>query len=424
MSVAPSDLMLYAGGECLDRHGVLVKRTSPREEAPEVFTRSGTGLYVARGGQLLSAAANVPRISYLDIEGDGEIDDPAWLLEGAGTNLCLQSENFGTTWVAGGTPTRSAAAHTASGVTLDLIGDDDAGGTEWYDQNITFTGDATKAVSVHMKEGAIPATTQVDMTDTTAVLVRLRATVSWSGGVPTVTMLVGTHTGTELLAGGVYRFLFAAPSVVAANTNQLRILPAILPGNIGNVYAGGFQAENAPVATSYIRTTTVAVTRGAEVAYLPFARPPQAMTIYARFAARGLLSVSGARLLHIGLTGASTDPRLYIGESSGFFRVGHDNGTAEVTSTLAAAPSFGQMVELRAVLNADGSVQIHQSIAAAAEVSASASSAPSGGLADAWAGERLYLAADPAGGNGGFASFVALKIASGVYSLADMREAV
>ena len=34
------------------------------------------------------------------------------------TNICLQSENFGTTWVAQGGATRTASAHTASGIVL------------------------------------------------------------------------------------------------------------------------------------------------------------------------------------------------------------------------------------------------------------------------------------------------------------------
>src|SRR5690349_13582031 len=101
-----------------------------------------------------SAAINTLRDSHYILNPATGLYERSTLSEIGSTNLCLQSENFGTTWAAIGTPTRTAAATTAIGVSLDLIGDDDAAGLEGYSQTITFTSDAVKAVSVFVKQGS------------------------------------------------------------------------------------------------------------------------------------------------------------------------------------------------------------------------------------------------------------------------------
>lgn len=383
--------------------------------------------------QLVSVASGQLRHRHYVLNPNTSLYERTTLIEGQRTNLVLRSENFGTTWTANGSPTRSAAAHTASGVTLDLIGDDDAGAAESYSQNITFTGDAVKAVSVHMRAGTSPSASgnMVRLRDNTAAADRLLATITWSGGVPSVVMSTGTHLGTVLLAGGVYRFLFQSTSVTAANTNTLYCYGATTNvTTTGNVYAGGVQAENAPVPSSYIPTTSATVTRSADVPYLPFTAPPQAMTAYVRMFEFGTSRYAAdagvaARVLHIGLTSATTDPRLALvaENSTGRYQVLHDNGTALASSAFSSgsAPSIGALVELRATLGADGAVRIHRSVNGAAEESATASSAPSGGLAAAWAGERLYLGTSPAAAAPGFNAFTHVRIERGSQSLATMR---
>ena len=193
-----------------------------------------------------------------------------YLSEGARTNLVLQSSDFTATWTAIGTPT-NAAGDAVGGVTTQVIGDDSAVALEGYGQNVTFTGDAVKTVSLFVKQGTSTSSV-IQLRDNTAGTNRLLAAVTWSGTVPVVTMTTGTDlTGTPVQLGtsGKYRLMFATTSVTAANTNALRILPATDAAlsvlSTGTLECGGVQAENATFTSTHIPTTTGTVTRNADV---------------------------------------------------------------------------------------------------------------------------------------------------------------
>lgn len=142
--------------------------------------------------------------------------------------------------------------------------------------------------------------------------------------------------------------------------------------------------------TSYMPTVAAVDTRTKDQLSFAFTARPQAMTFYVRFVEGGTVTMAAnTKVIHVGASGA-TNPFLAIETSGSFYRVRRTNGLGTaVTSTLAAAPSVGQLVELRAVLNADGSVQIGQSIAGAAETTGAASSALA--LDQAWSGQLLWV---------------------------------
>jgi hypothetical protein len=185
----------------------------------------------------------------------------------ASVNLCLQSENFGTTWAGVGSPTRVAASDRCGSVVLDTIGDDAAGTLEGYSQAITFTADAVKAVSIFAKAGTSTSTV-IRVRDSTAGVDRLNIVLAWSGAVPTATATTGTVLGTDALGNGVYRVRMATTSITAANVNTIFVYPAtdaaFAVGGTGTVLAGGVQCENATTCSSYIPTTTATVTRNAD----------------------------------------------------------------------------------------------------------------------------------------------------------------
>lgn len=230
------------------------------------FTRAGAGATRVNGLGLIEAVpANVPRFDF----------DPVTkaikglLVEDASTNVVVQSQNFGATWAAVGTPTRVAANVQLGALVLDLIGDDDAAGLEYYNQNLVFTGNAAKAVSLFVKAGT-SASSVVRLRDTTAGADRLLAAITWPGAAPLVTMTTGTLEGIDNYGGGIYRIrLVTTAGVLAANVNQLAVFPAALAalGNAetGNINVGGVQAENALFCSSYIPTVAAAVARNAEV---------------------------------------------------------------------------------------------------------------------------------------------------------------
>lgn len=372
---------------------------------------------------LTSAAINVLRDAHYVLNTVTGLYERTTLIEKASTNICIQAEDLGVTWSAVGTPSRSAAAHTASGVTLDLIGDNDGGALEGYSQTISpgFTGDAAKAVSFFIKQFTGGISTIIRLRDTSAGVDRLLGAVAWSGGVPSVTTSAGTYRGYEALADGTYRVLFSTASVTAANSNTLTIYPAstlaLAVAETGEVYVGGFQAEDSTYPTSYKKTTTSAAARSADLLSFPFTTVPQNMTVYVKFIERGQILQTDSRVLQIG-AGNNSVPRLVIREASGFYRVDHETAVAQVLSAQAAAPAMGNTVELRAVLGSDGSVICGQSINGAAETIAATSAGLT--LSSAWSDTLLWLG-QLNGASGGANAFLSVKVAKGTKTLTEMR---
>lgn len=189
--------------------------------------------------------------------------------EQASKNCVVQSEDHSATWVAVGTPTRTAAGIVLGSLKLDLIGDDDALALEGYTQAIAFTGDGVKGISVFVSKDT-SASSVVRLRDTTGAADRLLAAITWIGAVPSVAMTTGTLLGVFALGLGVYRIEMLSTAVTAANNNSLEGYPAtdaaLAVANVGRIYWGGWQAENIAKATSYIPTTVAAVTRNDETA--------------------------------------------------------------------------------------------------------------------------------------------------------------
>lgn len=106
---------------------------------------------------------------------------------------------------------------------------------------------------------------------------------------------------------------------------------------------------------------------------------PQAMTILLEFYERGTAfqdSEGGtAGVLWSICKYDGTGARLYVKRGTTGYQFGHHNGTSAVTSEVAAFPAFNQKVRLRLIFNADGSVQLGQSLDEGSESVASASSA-------------------------------------------------
>lgn len=181
---------------------------------------------------------------------------------GGSENLVLQSENFGVTWGVDGTPVRTAADITVGGITLDLLADDDGAGLEGYKQTVAFTGNGIKSESVHVRQ-ITSASSGFRIRDNSAGADRLLGALTWSGGLPVLTMSVGTDLGYVELGTGVFRLQMATTSVTAANTHEMGIFPASLVplagGGTGAGDFGGVQLENATTPSPYVKTTTATV---------------------------------------------------------------------------------------------------------------------------------------------------------------------
>lgn len=166
--------------------------------------------------------------------------------------------------------------------------------------------------------------------------------------------------------------------------------------------------------SSYIPTGAAVDTRTRDLLSRTFTARPQAMSIYVRFVEGGTL-VAGAWVVYIG----NTTTLLAIGSNSSFYAGNYNNGiTAAVSSTLAAAPSVGQGVELLLTLTSAGVITISQSINGGTVTSGAASAARV--LPVAWGAQTIWVNSFSTA-NVGFNAFRNIEIMAGVHTMQEMR---
>lgn len=376
------------------------------------FTRPSTAGYIDRLGVYRTAANGAARDAHF-INGLRYI-----LLEAQSTNLVLQSENFGVTWTLSGTPTRVAAFHTASGVSLDLIGDDDGAVLESFAQNITFTADAVKSIKAHVRAGGSSTSSVIRLRDTTAGADRLLATVTWNGTVPVVTMSTGTYVGFDVMADGVYCLNFSTTAVTAANTNTLHAFPAtnaaLVTTSTGTLIIGGIQAENLASPSSYIPTTTGTVTRSADVLNFPFLNTLVPGHVYCKFAEKG--NTNGAGVIRLwGISDNLHTPAFYITFNGSYgTRLTISGNTT--TSSLATIPNYNDQAEMHVAMDpTTGSHTMSMAVNGGALVTGNTTGAHPSWPPGAWGQSLVNL------GTGNVVAMASLRIGPATTTLAQSQ---
>jgi len=216
-------------------------------------TRSTIATYVDRYEIVRTALPDIPRE-----------EKEGWLIEGAGTNLALRSEEFDdAAWTKTGT-TISADSTSAPDltVTADTMTEDNSTGLHRVFQAISgLTIGIATTYSFYVKangrtkfRGVLTALGGADF-DLVA-----KIAVVFSGA---------TNGRITELANGWFRCSFTFVSTLTSHTWQILLLDAAgLDSYTGDGVSSGFfwgtQAEELPFASSYIATTTVSVTRAAD----------------------------------------------------------------------------------------------------------------------------------------------------------------
>src|SRR5689334_22188945 len=113
----PNQISFRLGAKMLLR-GAVCRRVLPAdrggEEMIETLTRADAttcATFADRDGILRTALANILRVEWVDLDGDGIRETPGVLIESSRTNSCLRSEALDdAAWTADGTTVTANAA--------------------------------------------------------------------------------------------------------------------------------------------------------------------------------------------------------------------------------------------------------------------------------------------------------------------------
>ena len=240
------------------------------------FTRASTGYAQTSGGVLQSFAS-----------GELRRTDKGVLIEGAGTNLCLQSQTFdNASWSkVSASVTANAVAAPDGTTTADLLIAAAASSQHRLDQTTTIAA-AAHTFSVFLKAGGYSfATLRVG---TSGVVINL---TDGTTNVPTAGWSVAVTT----LANGWYRVALSGTAslndTVRINVDNTESGASTFTGDgTSGIYLWGAQLEAAAFASSYIPTTTASATRSADVLTVPVSGIDYPISL---FAETDLVSLAG-----------------------------------------------------------------------------------------------------------------------------------
>jgi hypothetical protein len=388
----------------------------PGRTGAETFSRGSVAYQETEAGVLQQVANHVLRDSHYETDPIGGGLIRTALLEGQRVNLLTYSEQFdNAAWSkSNAVVSANAIAGPDNASTADLFREDTATGGHTIQQSYTKAASALDFVaSVFFKKATGSRNLWLNLTSGSNG-VTLGVDPS-TGNIVSAATAYGTGwtvKGSRVvsLGDGWFRAWVAGTSDTATIVS---FQPQLRSGSTfsyagddsSGVYLWGAQLEQAPFASSYVKTEGTTATRAAEAPYFDIGFGPQALTVWVDFIERGTINSAGMRVFDLGDAAAG---RLLVNQVAGPYRVYHENGGGNVASALSAAPTIGQHVRLRAVLFPDGSVQIHQSIDGGAETSSVRSAARA--LGSSWGANRLTLNGF-SGGSNGFTALRRLTIA-------------
>ena len=316
------------------------------------FTRASTGYYTTTGGVLVPFASGSLRTG-----------DRGALIEGAGTNLCLQSQTFdNASWNNfHSVETAAATASPTSAVDAFRLVDDSGTGTGTVSifQNVTVPSATNMTFSVFCKADQLSwialRTSNYDATG--------NGTSYFNIGSGVVGTKDANHSasGIQALSNGWYRvwIVFQTTTDVVGTIN---ILIAEADGDsvvsrngTSSIYIWGAQLEATAYATSYIPTTTASATRAADsLTVTGVTGLDYPLTLYAEFerasdrgADSGVFEVN---------SGSSNDRALLNVSSSDLMQVyARTSSVDQVNATIAGALAIGTVYKTAARISTNDS---------------------------------------------------------------------
>jgi hypothetical protein len=270
------------------------------------FTRASTATYFDATGTLQSAANDVPRFDY----NPATLAAQGFLIEESRTNLLTYSEAFdNASWTkvnlntTGTPPWVNVEVAPDGATTADKIIEDTNTGTHSAGQVNVFTSGTTYSASIYAKAAE---RTRVRFGGANTATFAADAIFDLSSG-----SVFSTSFGTASIfpvGNGWYRLTVTGVAGATAGTNIIAYL--ISTGTTTNytgdgtsgLYVWGAQLEAGAFPTSYIPTTTTALTRAADVASVNTLSPwynATESTLYMEYVWEGLKSISGQPVVAI-----------------------------------------------------------------------------------------------------------------------------
>jgi len=220
-------------------------------------TRATTATRFNSAGLIESVASGVPRLDYYTSSGTPGC--PALLVEPSVTNSILRSEQFDNSyWTkANGiaTPTTETAAPNGSFTAETYVANIGASTTPIV-RIITLLANTTYTLSLFVKRRDY---------DTASIRIY---TVETGFAICTFNLSTETASGGSIFnyGNGWYRVSVTLTTAATVTTSQVQLIrDAQIVDGVAGIYIWGAQLETGSVATSYIPTTTAAVTRNADV---------------------------------------------------------------------------------------------------------------------------------------------------------------
>lgn len=325
---------------------------------PLTFARTSKAWALDAAGRWREVNYGIERWVAVDTDGDGVYDDCGILLEAATTNLVKGSENVGgADWTNVGAATITLGVATSGALTFARLQDTSAGAVQFVQQGVSaytnFVTGTPGVLSVHLMAPTVNGAhgNGIALWDSTASVYRALATITWSGGVPTVTATPGTALPAIALGDGVWWVRVLTTAVTTANAHIVFLLPsnASFVADVGDMFVGGVQLTGGSVPQSHIVTPIGALaTRAVELLTVPALWTVlDTETWYVKLARPSWFDVpSGTALSNSGgamspyllSRGSGGGPRLSIyGPSAS----GARNYAADVTDTVPAATASG-----------------------------------------------------------------------------------
>jgi hypothetical protein len=401
-------------------------------QVPTFVRATGGGLVRDSQGFLRDVGQYQPRFEYYDYDSaSGLWLTPGLLIEGARTNLVVQSDALTAAngWTLDGALVVTPNYSTCGALPLSRV---TGAAVDNLHRAVTLTGDGVKAFSQVVQFDGVAGTTKCGLFDLTAGVFRGRVTVTWAAdGTATAVATEGTLLAFVALAvidgKPTYRILGQASACTAVNTHRTYPHQA---GTATSIRIGGVDVENAAYPSSVIRTTTGMVQRNADVlAYtVAFNTDLEAgetddFTAYAKFlrpvwaTGTGIGSIDNPNLFAVGSASlaAAGSLEVYAGGGGVSLNAELRTGTIQASGsrtvpTTSSIEVLGQYENLATggVCRLDVGAGFGADSAAAA-----AATALLGG----------YLNLGDGSNTEAYAAFTCLKVARGLFTLAQMREA-